>query len=212
MRILSSGATWYRVLVEFDLSSIPSGSTINTASLQLYYEGVVNAPVGRTYTANRVTTNWVEGNGNGGGTTGATWNKPDQSQTPTWTTNGGDYTTTGAASQVVPATFGYMTWDVTAIVKAWIEGGQPNYGFLMKDLNENVLGTVGAYFWTREYGSFMPILTVDYSATPAPSGPTTPVGGFMEPVSKLAIVAPWLAVIGLVGIGTVVVVARKREK
>jgi hypothetical protein len=39
------------------------------------------------------------------------------------------------------------------------------------------------------------------------------VGGLTEPVSKLAIVAPWLAVIGLVGcIGTVVAVARKREK
>jgi hypothetical protein len=43
--------------------------------------------------------------------------------------------------------------------------------------------------------------------------PVGPVGGFMEPVNKLVILAPWLAVIGLVGcIGTVAVVAKKREK
>ena len=37
-----------------------------------------------------------------------------------------------------------------------------------------------------------------------------PVGGIVEPVNKLAVLAPWLAVIGLVGcIGTVVVVAKK---
>ena len=38
------------------------------------------------------------------------------------------------------------------------------------------------------------------------------VGGFIEPVNKLAIVAPWLVVIGLLGcIGTVVLVAKKRH-
>jgi hypothetical protein len=39
-----------------------------------------------------------------------------------------------------------------------------------------------------------------------------PVGGIMIPVNTLALVAPWLAVVGLVGcIGTVVVVAKKRR-
>ena len=39
------------------------------------------------------------------------------------------------------------------------------------------------------------------------------VGGCVQPVNAFTIVAPWLAVIGLVGcVGTVVVVARKREK
>jgi hypothetical protein len=41
---------------------------------------------------------------------------------------------------------------------------------------------------------------------------TTAVGGVVIPVSTFAILAPWLAVIGLVGcIGTVVVVAKKRR-
>lgn len=38
------------------------------------------------------------------------------------------------------------------------------------------------------------------------------VGGCVEPVNKLSVLSPWLAVIGLVGcIGTVVVVAKKRQ-
>jgi hypothetical protein len=55
-------------------------------------------------------------------------------------------------------------------------------------------------FCFRTYGS---------GSTSTPAGP---VGGFMEPVNKLVIFAPWLAVIGLVGcIATVVVVSRKRR-
>jgi hypothetical protein len=46
---------------------------------------------------------------------------------------------------------------------------------------------------------------------PPPSG--APVGGVVMPANNLAIAAPWLAVIGLVGcIGTVVVVAKKRRQ
>jgi hypothetical protein len=38
-----------------------------------------------------------------------------------------------------------------------------------------------------------------------------PVGGVMMPANNLAIVAPWLAVIGVVGcIGTIAVIAKKR--
>jgi len=166
LRIISGASVQHdRDLVKFDLSSIPPAiSTINTASLQLYYYGTVVAdPVGRTYTANQVTTDWVEGTCNGCNPPppGATWNTKDG--TTNWGTAGGDFTVTGAASQTVPAGFGYVTWDVTAIVKAWIEGGQPNYGFLIKDLSESIGATKGALFYAREQGSNMPILTVDYT-------------------------------------------------
>jgi hypothetical protein len=43
--------------------------------------------------------------------------------------------------------------------------------------------------------------------------PVRPVGGFVEPLNTLAVLAPWLAVIGLVGfIGTVVAVAKSWKK
>jgi hypothetical protein len=46
-----------------------------------------------------------------------------------------------------------------------------------------------------------------------PLGCAAAVGGVVIPANTLALVAPWLAVIGLVGcIGIVVVVAKKRKK
>jgi hypothetical protein len=55
-------------------------------------------------------------------------------------------------------------------------------------------------FCFRTYGS---------GSTSTPAGP---VGGFIMPVNTFAVLAPWVAVIGLVGcIGTVVVVSRKRR-
>lgn len=38
-----------------------------------------------------------------------------------------------------------------------------------------------------------------------------PVGGFLEPINKLAVLAPWLAMIGLFDGEAVVAVARKHR-
>ena len=58
--------------------------------------------------------------------------------------------------------------------------------------------------------------TVDCSVWNSPETPPVepeaPVGGVVMPANTLALVAPWLAVIGVVAcIGTAVVVAKKRE-
>ncbi|MEM3596455.1 MAG: DNRLRE domain-containing protein, partial [Candidatus Bathyarchaeia archaeon] len=112
-----------RALVKFELSGISSGASINSARLKLYYCDAFGNPAGRTFNAYRVTKDWVEYQ--------ATWN--DYSAGHPWTNPGGDYTTEGGSSSTVPATIGqWMVWDVTAIVKAWIEGGKPNYGFIIK--------------------------------------------------------------------------------
>ena len=60
---------------------------------------------------------------------------------------------------------------------------------------------IGAYYGGIEVDDF------DLEACPAAA-----VGGVVLPANTLAVLAPWLAVLGLVGcIGTVVVVAKKRE-
>jgi hypothetical protein len=53
-------------------------------------------------------------------------------------------------------------------------------------------------------------VVIDCTFTNSPIGPA--VGGVVLPANNFAIIAPWLAVIGVVGcIGTVVVVAKKRR-
>lgn len=61
-------------------------------------------------------------------------------------------------------------------------------------------------------------ITITITENDAPSRvlaldvPRPTVGGFIEPVNKLALLSPWLALIGLVGcIGTLVVVAKKHR-
>jgi len=184
-------------LVKFDISSIPQGATINLAYLMLYYSSNLGTnPAGRTVTANRVTKDWVE--------LQATWNSY-KTGSP-WTTPGGDYVPDGAASATVPAAYGWMTWTVTDIVKAWIQGGQPNYGFLVKFADEDQVGEV--QFHTREYTyepDLRPILKVDWT-------PSRPVGGVVTPVNKLQMLVPYLALAGLVGAATAAFTIRKRRR
>ena len=68
---------------------------------------------------------------------------------------------------------------------------------------------VGTHCVTDDYGDSPAILTVTAAPSPAPA----PVGGVLMPANMLALIAPWVAVIGLVScIGTAVVVAKKRER
>ncbi|MEM3501760.1 MAG: DNRLRE domain-containing protein [Candidatus Bathyarchaeia archaeon] len=188
-----------RTLVKFDLSGIPSGSTVNKAYLLLYYYGRMNDPVGRTLNAYRVTKNWVE--------TEATWNIYKTGSS--WDTAGGDYTTVGGASSIVPTNYGqWMTWDVTFIVKAWIEDGRPNYGFIIKYQTEGQPFNAAIFIskeWDPEYH---PILKVDWS-TPTPTA--RPVGGIVMSTNKLEIVTPYIALACLViSLSTAVVVKRRK--
>ncbi|MGC8961490.1 MAG: DNRLRE domain-containing protein, partial [Candidatus Bathyarchaeia archaeon] len=161
-----------------------------------------------------------------------TWN--DYKTGSPWTTRGGDYTEEGASSSTVPNNPGvWMVWDVTSIVKAWIEGGQPNYGFLIKDQGEDANLYMSISFWSKEYSevpNLQPTLKVDWSpptttintittttttttattTTPPSKRPPYPVGGVLTPVSKLAILAPYMALIGLAAVVALVVKKRKR--
>ncbi len=86
-----------RTILKFNISSIPSGSTISSATLSLYYSSKAgDTPTGRIYYAYRLTTtDWVENS--------CTWNTP-------WTSAGGDYTETDGASATVPAQGQWMEW------------------------------------------------------------------------------------------------------
>ena len=100
-----------RVLMEFDVSSIPNGATITAASLQLYYSGnLASNPAGLSASVYKLTsTNWTE--------TGANWNSYNGSGS--WTSTGGDYATISPTrgSATFPASYGWMLWNVREIVQ-----------------------------------------------------------------------------------------------
>ena len=140
-------STRQRGLIRFDLSSIPPGSTINSATFSAYYWSYYAAgldPVGRIYYVYRITAPWTE--------TGVTWNNQPGS------------TTVQKASVIMPGSFDWVDWNVKDIVQSWVDG-TPNYGFLMIDGNETQgLNTI-ALFYSKEYFDiyYDPILVIDYT-------------------------------------------------
>jgi len=145
-----------RGLFQFDLSSIPPGSTINSATFSADYDSYLAAgadPVGRTYYLYRITGPWTE--------TGVTWsNQPG-------------YTASQGASAIMPASFGWVNWNVKDIVQSWVNG-TANYGFMMIDSDETP-GTINkvAVFDSKESAGsiYAPRLMITYTA-PAPTTPT----------------------------------------
>jgi hypothetical protein len=104
-------STYWRPLIRIPLGRLPAMATVSAAAFTLTFDG--GAPtVGATYTANRVTrAAWTEA---------ATWNKYDG--TNNWTTPGGDYTATNAAT-VVYASGSVLTFNVLGMLNDALDAG-----------------------------------------------------------------------------------------
>lgn len=59
---------------------------------------------------------------------------------------------------------GWYEWNITSLASGWYSGSIPNYGFVLKDKDEN-----GRFrrFYSSDNGSNKPVLTVNYSSKPA---------------------------------------------
>lgn len=148
-----------RGIFEYDISGLPAEVTLDSASLQLYYRWFGNLdPVGKTVWAYKLTrTDWVE--------LEATWNSYKTGSA--WTTPGGDYVTSAPAggSTTFPASFGWMTWNVLAIVQDAYDGSIPAE-FLVKFETEGLAEDYSSpRFWTKESADsdLYPKLVIDYT-------------------------------------------------
>ena len=140
------GGIWeVDALVRFDTSSIPTGTTITSATLNLYYFAWSDHnPAGHPITCYRITGDWDEED--------VTWDTR-----PSWLPSG-----QWTDSVKIPGSTGkWMTWDVTAEVQAFIDGDYTNYGWCLMD--ETYWGGTGIpmpKFRTKEYGDYIPFLEV----------------------------------------------------
>jgi len=138
-------------LIKFDLSSIPVGATINSASLDLYFEDSSSSGSTNVHVY-RLTQDWIPST--------ATWEIYDTGLS--WTSLGGDFDPLVQDSvSVTSGVFGYKNWNVTSLVSEWVAGTHPNYGFL---LNADV-GFNNATFTSSDSTivSQHPRLNIDYS-------------------------------------------------
>jgi len=142
-----------RSLLYFDTSDIPDGVTFSQGDLLLY----VSSYSSTTFyiRACRLTqTAWTE--------MGATWNKYDG--TNSWTTAGGDFTTTNSV-EISLATSGWATWNASSLIQDCYNNQSKKVHLLLKSREDNAGGWRD--FYSREYTddpSLRPKLTVTYTA------------------------------------------------
>jgi hypothetical protein len=129
MEVCGTSTAVDRSLVQFDISSIPAGSTVVSATLRLCYKNDPTAAVGHVHELRQVTSAWTEA--------GVTWN--------TQPTVSGSVTST----VVVPPAQTCVSFAVTADVQAWVDG-MSNYGWRLNDANETLSSPSNSKYVTRE--------------------------------------------------------------
>jgi hypothetical protein len=114
----------YRPLYQFDLSGIPAGSRLVSATLRLWVTGAENSSVG----VYRVTQSWSEG-------------------TLTWANSGGVSHDATAVASFTPASSGrYYDINIAALVALW-RAGTANNGLILKIGGNNTLATFTSKEW-----------------------------------------------------------------
>ncbi len=165
----SGAPAFRRSALRFDLSGIPAGSEILSATLQVTVGNTqgINNPV----SLYPLTEDWQEGSsdagGNEGGGTAATagdttWTSRNYN-TVAWTTAGGSYNNTISASTLISGSGSY-SWPSSAnlvtMLQDWLDAPATNFGWLVIG-DEAAVGASAKQFNSRT-GTNPPVLTVNY--------------------------------------------------
>jgi hypothetical protein len=130
--LLVGGQSYTRTLLRFDLSSIPNGSIILDAKMELWVEQVNNQNVPAA--VYRLTRPWDEGYQDGvDATDGVTWLNADTLPLDNWD-DGGEFDLSAYNISIVSLTEPneFHSFNITTLVQEWING-TANYGMLLND-------------------------------------------------------------------------------
>jgi hypothetical protein len=184
-----SGKGIRRALIEFDVSSIPGGSTINSATLTLHVLRHANSATATTMDLHRVTREWSEGPSGVDelfAETGEGW--PAQAgdctwvyatnPTAAWNTPGGDFEASASATAAIPLGTGIdVTWSSAGMasdVESWVNNAGDNHGWIL-------MGPQKRVFAPREDAeSIQPTLQIDYTPGATNLAPEADAGTDIE--------------------------------
>lgn len=150
-----------RGLFRFDLSSLPSGVVVTSATVELTVTKVAmpveNTP--QTHLLHRLTLNWTEA--------GATW---DGTGGGFWENAGGDFDPVSDADRSITGLGTYVfasTPGLVSTLQQWATNASANFGWVLRSAAEDA-GQTGRRFNTREAASGRPKLVVAYTVPPPP--------------------------------------------
>jgi hypothetical protein len=167
----NNNSTILRALIHFDLTSIPAGSTVNSATLTLNVDKVAAVPT--AIELHKLTANWGEGasvpSNESAGTIAAdgdaTWNHSFSPGTA-WTTPGGDFEATATASTGNVATGVLAIPGLAADVQSWIDNSAINFGWMIKSPDEVSLNSAKKFISRNNSSANMrPVLSVTYTSS-----------------------------------------------
>lgn len=139
----NTGPAAMRMLLQFNLSSIPSNATVDNATVYIYQFAASpsnDAPMG--FQAQYAVSSWAESN--------VTWNNANY---------------IGGASLPVgnfPSTLGWLAVNSTNLFKTWVSGQQPNYGLIVTG-DESPSNNRSRYFRSSSASSNGPYADVTYT-------------------------------------------------
>jgi len=157
LTLLTKSSSGGNTLIYSDVTGIPSGATITSATLYMNLYSASGGPY--THVVNRLTQSWLEGTDNGAtATNGASWDKYDGVNN--WATSGGDHDGVAWATTSVTSAAGWKTWDITTLVQALVDGTYPNNGLIIRNTNT---GSSTLSFRSSEYGTNAPYIAISYT-------------------------------------------------
>ena len=136
-------------VVRFDISAIPAGSAITSATLTLAATAVNSATAVKNYGAHRILADWAEST--------VTWNTPGSTA--------GTHFASSPTETIAVTNVGLYNWNVVSDVTSFVNGSATNYGWRII-WSHNTSGTYKQVdFGTKENStaSNRPVLNVIYT-------------------------------------------------
>ena len=137
----SGGLGALRMLLQFDLSSIPSNATINNATLYIY-QYATSGISDMGFQAAYAVAPWDQYS--------ATWNNANYI--------GGSTLPVGN----FPSTLGWLSFNSINVFQTWVSGAEPNYGVIITG-NEDPATNSSRYFYSSNAGTARPYADISYT-------------------------------------------------
>ena len=153
LRIDSELSRVYRILIKFDLSTIPAGAYVDRAILWMYESGggKGNDIIFEVHALDKA---FVEDE--------VTW--ANSSAAEFWTTPGGDYTPEVYSTGVLDNVAGWKTFEMSNLVERWVRGAMANHGMIIIP-NEAPSDSVKEFYSSDEtaWYTLRPYLEITYT-------------------------------------------------